>query len=51
MPGDIVIKINGNRVKSSSSIYEVLENSNVLQFIIFRNGEYIEVIVQPENIF
>lgn len=49
MPGDIVIDINGNRVKSSNAIYQALEKASILNMKVYRGNGYLELSVYPED--
>lgn len=50
IPGDIVVEINGTKVKSSNTVYEVMDKDSVLNMKIFRGNGYYEAVVYPEEI-
>lgn len=50
MAGDIILNINGNDVKQSADIYEILSSkTKTLNMIVLRNGQTMKVSVTPDD--
>lgn len=48
IPGDIVVEINGAKVKTSEEIYEAVRSSGHISMMVQRDGELLQLRVTPE---
>jgi len=47
-PGDKIVKINGEEIKSWDEISPVIQKSDILHLVIQRNGKYLKVDLKPK---
>ena len=47
-PGDKIVKINGEEIKSWDEISPVIQKSDILHLVIQRNGRYLKVDLKPK---
>ncbi|XP_077979838.1 serine protease HTRA2, mitochondrial-like [Glandiceps talaboti] len=48
-PGDVIININGQDVKTATDVYDAVNNKKVLEMILIRQNKKIKVEVIPEE--
>lgn len=48
LPGDVVVEINGDAVKTSEEIYQAVRSSNTITMLVRRGSEVIRLQITPE---
>ncbi|XP_064630905.1 serine protease HTRA2, mitochondrial-like [Lineus longissimus] len=49
-PGDVIVKVNGNPVKSATDIYKAVESSQDLDLTVHRGDATVNLTVEPEDV-
>lgn len=48
-PGDVIIEINGAKVKTSEEIYNAVRTSESLNVVVRRGGDLLNLHMTPES--